>query len=321
VLPLAALIGSLVRWLMQGSGNVYTALDKRFYVPDPDLPLGWRISPQHPIWLGLEVCLAIVVIVIAVAVGGWMIRKREAKRGRPAILMRIGSWLVAVVPLVVPVAAFQSGPGPTGGRDMLPSEIAGLTSESGIAGSLAVPAGKFAIVQHAGTSITAQLKSGGEAFDAVFAGDIRGAWQGDPHDVTKPMTAEVSVAAASVDTGVGKRSEHAREGYLLADQYPRITFELGKVVEAHQDGADKIAFRAKGKLGLVGKTHVVEIDGTLRKPDPATLGRLNLTGDVLLVKANFSIVISESALAADAGDFDGDHIPIKVSLVLNRSRP
>ena len=49
VLPLLALTAAATRWVMQGSGNLYTALAKRFYVPDPDF--GWREAEAHPVWL------------------------------------------------------------------------------------------------------------------------------------------------------------------------------------------------------------------------------------------------------------------------------
>ena len=318
MLPLAALIASLVRWWMQGSSNVYTALDKRFYVPDPDLPIGWRISTEQPIWLGLEVCGIIAGLALGLAVGGWIIRRRERKTGRPAKLLRAAAWVAALIPFVVPIAAFTSGSRPVGGRDQLEAATAGPTTE-GTTGSIAAQAGRYEVVAHEGTSITAQLKAGGEAFDARFARDITGTWQGDPRDLAKPMTAEVSVAAAAVDTGIGDRTKHAREGYLLADKHPRITFKLDKILATRQDGPDKIAFRAAGTLGFIGKTHAIEIAGTLREPDAAALGRLGVTGEVLLAQGTFSIVIKETALAADAGDFDGDRIPILVSLVLRHT--
>lgn len=319
MLPLAALIASLVRWVMQGSGNLYTATHKRFYVPDPDLE--WRESSQHPIWLGLEVCAIIAAIVVGLAIAGWFIRRRERKRERPSIVLRILTWLVAIPPLAVPILAFASGPGPADARDTRPPPVAhvGSAGASGIAGSLPAPAGRYEVVAHDGTSVTAHLSAGGETFDAVFRGDVKGTWQGDPRDLTKPTTAELSVATASVDTGIDERSKHARESYLVADKYPRITFKLDQVVSAHQDGPDKLAFRAKGTVGLIGKTHVVDVAGTLRKPDPSALQRLGITGEALLVQADFSLAIQETALAPDASDFDGDRIPIHVSLVLRHT--
>jgi len=133
------------------------------------------------------------------------------------------------------------------------------------------------------------------------------------------VAGQVSVDAASVDTGIGERSKHAREEYLHADKFPKITVSIDRVLAASQTGANAVQFRAQGTLGLIGKTHAVEVIGTLRKPDAAALTRLGLSGDVLLVQADFTIVIKETALASDAGDFDGDRIPIHVSLVMRHT--
>jgi polyisoprenoid-binding protein YceI len=321
VLPIVALIGALVRWQVQGSRNLYTALDKRFYIPDPDL--GWRISERHPIWLGLEVCAVIAAIAVGLLVGGWIIhrreaRRREARRGGRATILRAVSWIVACVPLVVPIAAFASGSGPANGLDTLPAAtIQGI--EAGITGIIDAPAGRYDVVEHAGTAITAHLSAGHETFDARFGGGIRGTWQGDPHDLTRPAGGEISVDAGSVDTGIDERSKHAREEYLYTDKHPRITVTLGQLKAASQAGANTVAFRAQGTLGLIGKTHAIEITGTLKKPDTAALARLGLSGEILLVQADFSIVIKETALAGDASTFDGDRIPIHVSLVMRHT--
>ena len=315
-LPIVALIGALVRWQVQGSRNLYTALAKRFYIPDPDL--GWRISERHPIWLGLEVCAIIAAIAAGLVVGGWIIRRREARRGGRATVLRAVSWIVAGVPLAVPIAAFASGAGPAGGLDTLPAAtIQGI--EAGITGIIDAPAGRYDVVEHAGTAITAHLSAGHETFDARFGGGIRGAWQGDPHDLTRPTTGEISVDATTVDTGIDERSQHAREEYLYTDKYPRITLTLGQLKAASQQGANTVAFRAQGTLGLIGKTHAIEITGTLKKPDAAALARLGLAGEILLVQADLAIVIKETALASDASTFDGDRIPIHVSLVMRHT--
>jgi polyisoprenoid-binding protein YceI len=315
VLPIAALIAALVRWQLQGSQNLYTAIAKRFYVPDPDL--GWQISPQHPLWIGLELCAVIAAVAAALAVGGWWIRRREARHGR-ARGLRAATWVVGALPLALPILAFASGGGPPNAIDTLPAAtIQGI--EAGITGLIDAPAGRYEVVAHPGTSITAHLSSGHEAFDARFAGGIHGSWQGDPHDFTRPVIAEVGVDAASVDTGIDLRSTHAREEYLLTDKFPKITVALDRVIAANQAGPGAIRFRAHGMLSLIGKTHPVEITGTMKKPDAAALERLHLSGDVLLVQAEFPVVIKETALAKDAGDFDGNQIPIQVSLVMRHT--
>lgn len=315
--PATALIAALVRWWMQGSGNLYTAFDKRFFVPDPDL--GWRISDVHPIWLGLEVCGILAAWMVAIAVGCWLVRRRERTLGRRPPILAPLVWVAALVPLIVPIAAFATGSRPEGGVDLRPIAEPAKQLDGGIAGKLALPAGRYEVVAHEGTAIVARVSAGKEEFDARFAGDVKGGWQGDPSDLTKPMTAEVSVATSSVDTGIDQRSAHARDSYLLADKYPRITFSLDKVIAAKNETPNKLAFTAEGTVGLVGKTHRVSVTGTLEKPDEAALGRMKLTGAVLRVEADLSIVIAESALAPDKGDFDGDRIPIHVSLVLRHT--
>jgi polyisoprenoid-binding protein YceI len=315
-LPLAALIGALVRWQMQGSRNVWTVLDKRFYIPDPDL--GWRSSTQHTIWLGLEICGVVAAIAVGLVAAGWIIRRREARLGRRSTGLRAASWVIAGLTLAVPIAAFASGSAPAGAVDSLPdSTIRGI--EAGNVGMLDAPAGRYEIVEHAGTSITAQLSAGKETFEARFGGGIRGAWQGNPRDLTQPFTAEVSVDAGSVDTGIDLRTQHAREEYLHAGKHARITLALDKVLAASQNGPSTVAFRAHGTLGLIGKSHSIEITGTLKKPDAAALTRLALSGEILLVQADFEIAIKETALAGDAGDFDSDRIPIHVSLVMRHT--
>ena len=315
VLPLAALIAALVRWWSQGSNNLYTAVSKRFYIPDPDL--GWRISDHHPVWVGLEICAVIAAIAAGLVVAGWIIRRREATRGERASVLRAATWLVGALPLIVPIAAFATGGAPAGALDTLPaSTIQGI--ESGITGIIDAPAGRYEVVAHQGTSVTAKVSAGHETFDARLSG-VKGSWQGDPHDFTKPTGGKVSADATTVDTGIDERSSHAREAYIHADKYPAVTVELDRVIAASQDGPNAIKFKAHGSLGFVGKTHSVEIVGTMRKPDAAALARLNLTGDVLLVKAEFPITIKETALAGDAKDFDGEQIPIQVSLVLRHT--
>lgn len=317
LLPLAALIASLVRWWLQGSGNVYTALDKRFFVPDPDL--GWKISVYHPIWIGLEVCAVIAGIAVGLGLGGVVINKLERKRGKRMRVLRALSWVVAALPLIVPIAAFSSGMGPVGGRDTLPARVA-VALDTGIGGALDAPAGRYDVVVHPGTSITARMSAGGETFDARFARDIEGSWLGDPRDLTKPTASDVRVATAVVDTGIGERSKSARESYLQASKYPQVTFTLGEIVAARPDVPGVIAFRARGTVGLIGKVHPIEITGTLSRPDTAALARLGLTGEHLIVQADFSLLIRDTALAPDASDFDGDRIPIHVSLVLRHTK-
>lgn len=317
VVAAAALGASLVRWCVQDSGNVYTALEKRFYVPDPDL--GWRIATAHPVWIGIDACAVLAALAIGLAAGGYIVRRREARRRTRSSAVRAIAWIVAATSLVVPLATYASGSRPSGAIDGLPREVAAPVPRGAIAGELDAPAGRYEVVPHEGTAITAQLSAGGETFDARFAGDVDGFWQGDPHDLAAPMTARISVAAASVDTGVRSRSKHARTGYLEAETYPRISVDLDRLLATRPAGAEGVVFAAHGTLSLIGRTHSISIAGTVKRADPAALARLGLTGTVLIVKATFSIAVAETAFAAKAADFGKDVIPVYVSLVLRHT--
>jgi polyisoprenoid-binding protein YceI len=315
---LLAVIAALVRWALQGSRNFYTAFHKQFFVETPDV----RCAPsdQHAIWLGLEVIGIMAAIAVGLAAGGWIIARRERKTSARSTILRAAAWALPMPPLALAIAAFASGFGPAGGRDTCPPAEAVVIDTAAqpapITGALALPAGRYEVVPHKLTAIAVRLKAGGDTFDARFAEGVTGEWRGDPGDLTRPMSGEVSADAASVDTGIGARSNHARDGFLKADRFPRIGWKLDQLVAARPDGAGRIAFRAQGTAQLMDRTHPVEVTGSLKQADAAALARLGLTGSVLIAEADFSLVIKDTALAPDAGTFTGDRFPIHVSLVL-----
>ncbi len=316
-LSVAALLAPLSRWFVQDSGNLYTVLEKRFYIPDPDL--GWRVSDAQPVWLGIDACAVVAAFTIGLTIGSYVVRRRESRRRIRSSLLRAVAWTLGAISSLVPLAAFASGSRPSGAVDALPLDAAQPLASNAIAGGFDAPAGRYEVVRHEGTSITARVSAGGETFDARFAGDVEGFWRGNPHDLASPMTATISVPAASVDTGVRARSKHARTGYLEADAYPRITVDVDQLLAAQPAGAEGVLFTAHGTLSLVGSTHSITIAGTLKRADQAALERLHLTGTILLAKGTFSIAIKETTLASHAGSFDADVIPISVSLVLRHT--
>ena len=320
---LVALLAAVARWVVQGSGNVYTALDKRVYVPDPDL--GWRVAAHGPVWLGLEAIAVIAGVAVGVALAALLLRRWERRRGGPLRPARLVLALVATAPLALPVWAFATGLGPARGRETLPvgATAAAPAAGDGIEGRLPLPAGHYQVVAHAGTAITAALDAGGESFEARFARGIVGGWTGDPADLTRSQTVLVSVDVAGVDTGIALRSEHARDEYLRAASYPTITLRIARVVAARQDGPAQVAFRAAAELDFLGDTLPVEVTGTLRAADAAARSRLGLAGDaaVVLVDAALDLSVKATKLRSDADSFDRDRIPIRVSLVLLANPP
>jgi len=316
--PLAAASAlSVARWFAQGSGNVYTDLSKEFYVPDPDL--GWRRLDDGPVWLGLDFVAMTVAGLVGLAVVGVLLARRERARGVRYSFLRNAMLAAAVLPILVPIAAFATGGRPDGGLDQLPDDVAAvdLADVDAVAGALDnLPAGTYAVAAHDDSAITAKLSAGGEDFDARFASGIRGSWRGDPGDFSQPMSAAVTVDVSGIDTGVPARSKHAREGYLKADEHPTLSVELGKLTAAQQADPDSVAFAATGTLEIMGARLPVEVSGKVKALSPQAIERLGLEGPSMLLDASFELELKSTPLAPDAGDFDRAAIPIAVTLLL-----
>ena len=314
----AALIAALGRWLVQGTENVYTAADKRFYVPDPDF--GWRIHESGPLWLGLDAIGALAALTVALGTGAWLLRRRERTRGTPWRGARVALLALGIAPLALPLWAFASGLAPEGGREQPPQSELGPRPD-GIGGALAgSTAGRYVLVPGAESAVTARVTAGGETFETRFAGNLEASLTFDPGDLRAPVEAAVRVDAASVDTGVTMRSKHAREEYLYADEHPEIRLAMVELVAARQgEDAREIAFWASAALDFMGARLTVPVTGTIRALDEAARARLGTSGPALLVTADLAIDIEETPLGKDAGDFDEDRIPIHVSLVLGQA--
>lgn len=313
IIPVVGALLALSRWLIQGSGNLYTDLGRRLYVPDP--VLGWRIADAEPVWLGLDTIGALAAAAAFAVVVAVMISRREKRIDHSVAWVRGGLTAIGAACMVMPVWAFASGFAPSGARDALPDRAV-MPPATGIAGNIegAAP-GRYAIADGAGSLVIAHLSAGGEAFEASFS-DVHGHLRGDPGDLRQPLTATFDIAASSVDTGIDMRSKHAR-GYLKADEFPRIGLSLTELSGTRQTTPTEIEFSARGDVSLMGGVHPVTITGTMASVSPAARDRLGL-GDApaLVIKARFSIDILKTALAPDAGDFDDPKIPISVTLVL-----
>jgi polyisoprenoid-binding protein YceI len=322
LLPLVAVAAGLARWLVQGQRNLYTMMHTRYYAPDPDL--GWRFVTDGPPRLGLEAIGAIASYTVGLLVTARIV-DRWGRLARWRRTLRGVLWVASALPLAVPAWAFARGWLPAGAQITAPKgvgEVQDGVAEGGLPG---LPAGTWTVVPHAGTSVTATIDAGGEDFEARFP-KVTGWWRGAPGDLRQPMTAELSVAAADIDTGIELRSKHAHEEYLQGAKFPRITFALKRVVGATVAGG-AVTFRAEGELGFIGRTHPVVVTGTLRAPDAAGRTRLGsqlgfgADAAVLLVEAAFDVRIADTALAPDRGDFGKDTIAVRVNLVMLPGHP
>lgn len=316
-LPAAAAVAALLRWMAQGTGNLYSKANLRLYVPDP--VLGWRRLDRGVPWIGLDAIALIAGIAVAVAAGAWLLQRREARTGTRHGRLRVGLWTAAALPWLVPLWALAAGTGPGDAREARPSSAVQLATDGIDARLEGAPAGRYVVVPHPEAAIAARLEAGGESFEARFAGDLEGSWVADPTDLTQPMRARVTVAAASVDTGIALRSQHARED-LQVEEHPRIAFELTGLDAAEQRNADEIAFSARGRIELVGREHDATVRGTVRRLGASARQQLGVEGDAptLLVQASLPLDVSTTAIGND-GTFDTNDVPIQITLILRHA--
>ncbi|WP_428262883.1 YceI family protein [Haliangium sp.] len=309
-----ALFAGVARWLWQGSGNLYTAAEKRFYVPDPDF--GWRVADNAPPWLGLDLLAGLFGLTLALIAAALLIARRERARGARWTPPRAVLWVAGALALTVPIWAFAGGMGPADGRESLPSgDISAPTGT--VEGTLAgLPAGTYQLVPADGSAITARVTAGGESFDTRFSGNLAGTLSFDPADLTAPISARIRVDAASVDTGVSMRSKHARsEDFLHAERYPEITFELNQLDSARQgDDPTQVVFWAQGAVTLMDQRLPLAVTGTVRALDDDARSRLGLSAPSLVIDAGTTLLISSTPLSPD--DFDADEIPVRVTLIM-----
>ena len=318
IVPTLALLATIARWVVQGTGNRFTTVHQRFYIPDPDL--GFRVSKLTSIWLGLEIIGAMTGALVALFVLILLLRRRERRLNITKTGLRGVLFVLGLFPLAIPIAAFASGLGPIGGTIALPKGAIAAPPTTGIEGSLNAAAGTYNVIKHPGSSITVKVAAGGDTFDAIFAGDVAGTVQLDPNDFAKAISADISVDAASVNTGIDLRSKHAREEYLHVDKFPRISLKIATLIASRQDGPDVISFRAGATLGFMGRDLQVEVTGQVRAPDAAGLTRLGLGGkQVLVVQADTALIVAQTPLSADASTFETPTMPIHVSLVLEHA--
>lgn len=79
----------------------------------------------------------------------------------------------------------------------------------------------------------------------------------DPSDLNT-LTAEATVATASVDTGEAKRDDHLRSGdFFMSEEFPKLTFKSTGVKNVNGDKLTLI-----GELTIRDTTREVELDTT-----------------------------------------------------------
>lgn len=114
----------------------------------------------------------------------------------------------------------------------------------------------------------------------------------DSLDLKKPVSAELDVDLASIDTGIALRNEHMRDNFLETAKYPKATFKLKSVAGGPTVLKDKqkVQIKAVGEFTVHGKTvhKEVPLDVTYFKLCPSTEGKFK-NCDLIQINGTFPV--------------------------------
>ena len=139
----------------------------------------------------------------------------------------------------------------------------------------------------------------------------------DVTNFAKSIKGKISVKVSSINTGIELRNHHLQSSnWLYADKYPEISFEIVSLSDVKQTADNKLEFNVKGKFSMHGVTKevVANVDATYLDENDQT--RKRAPGDLLGVRAKFSINLSEFDIDnALIGNKVAEKIEISINIV------
>lgn len=137
-------------------------------------------------------------------------------------------------------------------------------------------------------------------FSTTPVEDINGLGNGVSGSVTfntndlKSLKGKVTVSVASIKTGIELRDEHMRSaGWLNAESYPEISFEIKKVSDVKSLADNKLSAKVSGSFTMHGVTKDVVAEATLTYLDENETTKQRAPGDLLGVQAKFTVKLSD----------------------------
>lgn len=126
-----------------------------------------------------------------------------------------------------------------------------------------------------------------------LSNDVKGSVTFNVGDL-KTLKGKVSVLVASIKTGIEMRDGHLQSaGWLDADTYPEITFEIKKVTDVKSVADNKLTAKVTGNYTMHGVTKEVIADATLTYLDESEQTKMRAAGDLLGVQAKFNVKLSD----------------------------
>jgi polyisoprenoid-binding protein YceI len=126
-----------------------------------------------------------------------------------------------------------------------------------------------------------------------LSNDVKGSVTFNVGDL-KTLKGKVSVSVSSIKTGIEMRDGHLQSaGWLNAETFPEITFEIKKVSDVKSVADNKLTAKVTGNYTMHGVTKEVIADATLTYLDESEQTKMRATGDLLGVQAKFNVKLSD----------------------------
>ena len=126
-----------------------------------------------------------------------------------------------------------------------------------------------------------------------LSNDVKGSVTFNVGDL-KTLKGKVSVMVSSIKTGIEMRDGHLQSaGWLNAESYPEITFEIKKVSDVKAVADNKLTAKVTGNYTMHGVTKEVTADATITYLDESEQTKMRAAGDLLGVQAKFNVKLSD----------------------------
>jgi len=133
----------------------------------------------------------------------------------------------------------------------------------------------------------------------------------------KTLQGKISVSVSSIKTGIEMRDGHLQSaGWLNAESYPDISFEIKKVSDLKSVADNKVTAKVTGNFTLHGVSKEVLADATLTYLDESEQTKMRAPGDLLGVQAKFIVKLSDYGVNNKVvGQKVSENIEVSVNVV------
>ena len=139
----------------------------------------------------------------------------------------------------------------------------------------------------------------------------------DVINFARTLKGKISLKVASINTGIELRNHHLQSSnWLYAEKYPEVSFEIISVSDVKQPADNKLEFNVKGKFSMHGATKEITANADATYLDENDQTRKRAPGDLLGVRAKFSINLSDYDVDnALIGNKVAEKIEISINIV------